>query len=102
MEAWGFEYKTNIAWVKPKSLGFSWWVKPRHELLLIGVRANAPQPIETPDSALFFSRGEHSEKPEEFYGTIESMYLGAKIELFARQPREGWVAYGNEPAIIDL
>jgi N6-adenosine-specific RNA methylase IME4 len=38
-------------------------------------------------------------KPDEAYELIERMYPTLpKIELFARQNRPGWVAWGNEIA----
>lgn len=98
LKAWGFEYKTNIAWVKDRGRGKGWFLKSKHELLLIGVRSETPQPAERPDSAHEFERGNiHSRKPSEFYGIIEAMYPeGKKIELFSRVQREGWEAWGNE------
>lgn len=41
-------------------------------------------------------RGKHSKKPEHFYETIERVTDGNRIELFARQKREGWDVWGNE------
>jgi N6-adenosine-specific RNA methylase IME4 len=42
-------------------------------------------------------RREHSRKPEVSYRIIEAMYPALpKIELFARQSRPGWDAWGNE------
>lgn len=39
----------------------------------------------------------HSQKPEHVYNMIESMFPNtAKIELFARNIREGWDSWGNE------
>jgi hypothetical protein len=39
----------------------------------------------------------HSRKPDEAYEMIERMYPELpKIELFARQARAGWAAWGNE------
>jgi len=38
----------------------------------------------------------HSQKPAGFYSLIESISDEPRIELFARQRREGWDAYGNE------
>jgi N6-adenosine-specific RNA methylase IME4 len=36
-------------------------------------------------------------KPEAVYHIIEQMYPNAKyLELFARQRRQGWEAWGNE------
>jgi len=100
MKAWGFEYKTNIAWIKDIGRGKGWYLKSKHELLLIGVRDNTPHPAERPDSAQEADRGSvHSKKPEHFYDLIESMYPdGNKIELFARNTtRQGWETWGNEP-----
>lgn len=98
METWGFEYKTNIAWVKDAGRGKGWFLKSKHELLLIGVRPGTPQPEERPDSAFEAERGPvHSRKPEKAYEIIQSMYPhGKRIELFARQTREGWESYGNQ------
>ena len=99
MAEWGFEYKTNIAWVKDRGRGMGWFLKSKHELLLIGVRPQTPQPAERPDSAQEFERGKvHSRKPQEFRQIIERMYPGSKIELFARIACEGWDLWGNENA----
>jgi N6-adenosine-specific RNA methylase IME4 len=44
-------------------------------------------------------RGTHSEKPELVYEMIERMYPALpKLELFAGGRREGWSAWGNQPA----
>lgn len=97
LEAWGFEYKTNMAWIKDRGRGKGWFLKSKHELLLIGVRQDTPHPIERPDSCFEAARGSvHSHKPEIAYQIIESMYPGNKLELFARNSREGWDLWGNE------
>jgi N6-adenosine-specific RNA methylase IME4 len=41
-------------------------------------------------------RRKHSQKPDEVYEQIERMFEGPYIELFARQRRDGWEAWGNE------
>jgi N6-adenosine-specific RNA methylase IME4 len=43
---------------------------------------------------------EHSRKPEAFYGLIESLCPGSKLELFARSKRAGWTVYGNETELF--
>lgn len=97
MESWGFEYKTNMAWIKDAGRGKGWYLKSKHELLLIGVRSETPHPIERPDSCFEADRGSvHSRKPEKAYEIIESMYPGNKIELFSRNVRDGWEMWGNE------
>lgn len=97
MKAWGFEYKTNMAWIKDKARGKGWFLKSKHELLLIGTRENTPHPKFRPDSCFEADRGQvHSRKPEAVYGIIESMYDGSKIEMFCRKERTGWASHGNE------
>ena len=96
-QSWGFEYKTNIVWVKEKA-GQGFYVKGQHELLLIAVRGNF-----RPDNKLYIRsvvnlpRLEHSEKPTKFYEIIESLYPNQKyLELFSRKKRGGWTSWGNE------
>lgn len=98
LDAWGFEYRTCMVWVKP-SIGPGQWVRNRHELLLIGVKGNIPTPKgeDKPDSVIEAPRQEHSKKPEIVYDIIEKMYPELeKVELFCRQPRQGWKAWGNQ------
>jgi len=98
LDAWGFEYRTAMVWVKP-SIGPGWWVRNRHEHLLIGTRGNIPTPKaeNKPDSVIEAPREEHSKKPEIIYSIIEDMYPTlSKIELFSRQKRDGWSAWGNQ------
>jgi N6-adenosine-specific RNA methylase IME4 len=99
LAAWGFEYRSNIVWVKDK-IGLGYWVRNQHELLLIGARGNMRSPAEEarPPSVIYAPRREHSRKPDEAYELIERMYPTLpKIELFARvESRPGWSAWGNE------
>jgi len=96
--AWGFEYRTGMVWAKDK-IGMGNYVRQQHEHLLIARRGEIPLPPTDarPPSLLHAARGGHSEKPVEMYGIIERMYPELpKIELFARQAREGWSFWGNE------
>jgi len=100
MASWGFQERSQLVWVKP-SPGIGQWVRYQHELLLIGRRGRypAPEPELRPSSLIEAPRGRHSEKPEAAYRLIERMYPEAsKLELFARRPRPGWQAWGNELA----
>ena len=39
----------------------------------------------------------HSEKPGAFYEAIEAAFPNySKLELFARNPRDGWDSWGND------
>ena len=98
MDAWGFEYKTNMVWIKER-IGMGYYARQQHELLLIGTRGKppTPPPEQRPSSIISSPRTEHSEKPEETYAIIESMYPKVpRIELFARKNREGWLSWGNQ------
>lgn len=100
LEAWGFTYKTNMAWVKNR-VGLGFYVRSKHELLLIGTRGKigAPDESNRPNSVIEANSGAHSVKPQIVYELIEQMYpQGKYLELFARQKREGWIAWGNEIA----
>ena len=98
MKSWGFEYKTNMVWVKER-IGMGYYARQQHELLLIGTRGNppTPPPEQRPSSIISSPRTKHSEKPEETYSIIESMYPKIpRLELFARGNRDEWVSWGNQ------
>lgn len=98
MKAWGFSYKTNLVWVKNK-MGVGFYLRGQHELLLIGVKGDVhpPEQSNRVASVLKADVGKHSKKPDVVYEIIEGMYPQAKyLELFARQKRQGWEAWGNE------
>jgi len=100
VEAWGFTYRTSMVWVKDQ-IGMGYYARQRHELLLIATRGNppVPEPASRPDSVVTAPRQEHSAKPLVFYDVIERMYPEfQKIELFCRNPRGGWDAWGNQAA----
>lgn len=44
---------------------------------------------------------EHSRKPDELYDIIERCSPGPYLELFARQVRPGWAAWGDEATSYD-
>ncbi len=97
IEAWNFEYKTNMVWIKNK-IGLGYYVRSKHELLLIAVRGNiVPLESNRPESVIIADREEHSKKPLIVYDIIESMYPNANyLELFARNKRDNWDGYGLE------
>lgn len=98
VEAWGFEYRTNLVWDKEK-IGMGYYARSQHELLLVCRRGQfpPPKPGTQPSSVYREARGEHSAKPEFYYEMIEAAYPGLpKIELFCRSPRDGWAVWGNQ------
>jgi N6-adenosine-specific RNA methylase IME4 len=104
IEAWGFNYRTCMVWVKDV-IGMGYYARQRHELLLIAVKGHPPVPATAarPDSVQEWPRGRHSEKPHLFYDLIERMYPNwARLELFARNTRAGWACLGNEIDGMDI
>lgn len=97
LAAWGFTYKAMFVWDKQRSYN-GHYNAVRHEMLLIGTKGSAtPDAKELHDSVIASERTKHSRKPEEFYGVVESMYTrGPYVEIFAREKRDGWAAFGNQ------
>lgn len=105
LRVWGFEYKTNIVWVKRNLTrpGSGFYVRGRHELLFLCTNgAMVPEQAgrEPIGSVLEADVQEHSRKPDAVYELIESIYPEGKyLELFARRNRPGWTTWGNDSAL---
>ena len=96
-KAWGFEYKTHFVWDKVKH-NMGHYSSVRHELLFVCVRGSCqPDVRKLFDSVYSEERTEHSRKPQKFREIIDEIYPnGARVELFARRPADGWEVWGNE------
>ena len=103
MEAWGFKYKTSLFWRKIMTLGMGHWYRGQVEILLLGIRGKVKAFHIQKANIIQAKVREHSRKPDEFYELIELTGLGPKVELFARNRRDGWDCWGNEvESDIDL
>ena len=105
MQAWGFEYKSNLVWHKVRKDGGSdgrgvgFYFRNVTELLLFGVRgrnARTLAPGRRQVNLLATRKREHSRKPDEQYGVIEGCSWGPYLELFGRGVRPGWTVWGNQ------
>lgn len=123
LEAWGFKYVTQIVWVKDHTNASKGAVLPKHELILVGkmrcddgevlgedqdivlvAKRNAGlgsprKPIKPIASVIELPLHEviHSRKPEEVAEAAAGLYpTHPKLELFARQARNGWTTWGNQ------
>ena len=91
MDAWGFEYKTMITWIKDR-FGLGQYFRGITEHCLFGVKGFLPYKTENDKrcqgiTGFFEKRAEHSRKPETMRQMIElvSCREGTnQIELFAR------------------
>lgn len=97
IDAWGFDYKTSFIWDKVKH-NMGHYSSVRHEILLLCIKGSFPIKIKKLfDSVYSEERTEHSKKPEYYYEMIETLYPEtSRIELFARNKRQGWENYGNQ------
>lgn len=105
MEAWGFEYKTNIVWLKTRKdggadgRGVGFYFRNVTEMVLFGIRGKNNRtlaPGRRQVNLIAERKREHSRKPDRLYEIIEECSPGPRIELFARTPREGWHQWGDE------
>lgn len=104
MKEWGFTYKTSAYWYKTGRLGMGFWFRGDIEPLLIGIKGDVKafhlqisNVIKTFDQKVVEADPrEHSRKPDEVYSIIESIGFKNKIEMFARERRQGWDNWGNQ------
>jgi N6-adenosine-specific RNA methylase IME4 len=113
IERWGFKYSTRaFTWVKlrrslapdqffliPKSdlhVGLGLTVRHQTEIVLLGRRGNARRNAKDVREVIFAPVREHSRKPDEFYARVERYCDGSHLDLFARERRPGWDAWGNQ------
>jgi N6-adenosine-specific RNA methylase IME4 len=99
--AWGFEFQTMLTWVKappgeePAANGMGWYFRGATEHVLFATRGKLGIPAGQREVNVVMSRRSgHSVKPGAFYDRVERVSPGPRIELFARQPRLGWDAWG--------
>ncbi len=105
LDAWGFQYKTNIVWHKirkdggPDGRGVGFYFRNVTELVLFGVRGKKARTLAPGRSQVNFlatRKREHSRKPDEQYAIIEACSWGPYLELFGRGQRRGWTVWGNQ------
>ena len=105
MQAWGFEYKTNLIWEKirkdgyPDGRGVGFYFRNVTEILLFGIRGGSYRtlaPARRQVNIVRSMKREHSRKPDEIYDIIEACSEGPYLEMFARGVRPNWILWGNQ------
>lgn len=108
--AWGFAYKTcAFDWMKAHAgqldmlrddtdalMGMGYWTRANTEPCLLATRGKPKRLSKSVRQGIIEPRREHSRKPDCVHGRIESLVAGPYLELFARQQRSGWDAWGNQ------
>lgn len=105
MDAWGFQYKTNVVWHKvrkdggPDGRGVGFYFRNTTELILFGVRGKlrTAAPGRGQVNIIKSQKREHSRKPDELYDVIEACSPGPWLELFARGKfNDRWIVWGEQ------
>ena len=104
IEAWGFTFRTvAFTWAKRvKSdtawhMGLGYWTRQNSESCLLATRGKPKRVSKGERELIVAPRREHSRKPDEAYERIERLLPGPYLDLFSRQTRPGWTAWGNQP-----
>lgn len=100
-EAWGFTFKTAGWWAKTtktgkQAFGTGYILRNAGEPFLIATRG-APKCERCVRSTIIAELREHSRKPDQAFLAAERLLPHVRrIELFSRQERRGWAAWGDE------
>jgi len=109
-DAWGFEYKTLLTWIKTypngnPEMGMGYYFRGCTEHIIFGTKGKLKILNKTTRNMFYeINPKKHSQKP----ASVRDMIVRCsgdlpRIELFARQKTDGWDAWGNElPSDIDL
>ena len=89
MAHWGFQHKTVLTWVKPR-IGLGSYFRNSTEHVLFGVKGDLGTRADDIGTHFEAPVGEHSEKPDIFYGIVERASYPPYGEAFQRQVREAF------------
>jgi len=95
LDAWGFEDKAILTWVKDR-MGLGSWLRSQSEFCIMAVKGKPIINLTNQTTIINGKLREHSRKPDEFYEMVDSLCTGLKIDYFSREQREGWDTYGND------
>lgn len=101
VKRWGFEYKSVLVWRKTTAtgkvrMGTGYRVRTTGEVVVVATLGN-PKQAAIPQTIFDGIAREHSRKPDEFYDLCDRVMPHARrADVFAREQRPGWHAFGNE------
>ena len=105
MTHWGFTYYTIITWDKrtgPCPFG-PYQITTEH--ILFGYKGKAvfnKASLGKMKTCFTESATAHSVKPDSFYQQIAKHFDGTKLDVFARQVRDGFDGWGNEYGVLNI
>lgn len=104
MNAWGFVYKTvAFVWIKRNrksdSLfwGMGYWTRANAEFCMLATKGHPKRKSADVHQVIISHIEEHSKKPAEARERILRLAGDLpRVELFAREKKDGWDVWGNE------
>ena len=121
IEAWGFRYSAvAFTWIKFKRshdsmqlrvvptaesdlhVGLGLTTRKNAEFCLLARRGNARREAKNVREIIMSPVREHSRKPDEAYERVRRYCAGPYLELFAREARDRFDAWGNEVGKFSL
>lgn len=102
VKGWGFTFKSAGAWAKQSSTGQRWAFGPGYvyrsaaEFYIVATIGKPAVQSHSVRNLIVAPTREHSRKPDAMHADVEALYAGPYAEIFARQRRPGWDAWGNE------
>lgn len=102
MKELGYDLHARFVWDKENGIAPAFTVRFAHEYLLwFYKKGSILMPVENVrgkyTTVLREPSTKHSKKPQRGYEMIEDMFPSArKLEMFARNERDGWDCWGNE------
>jgi N6-adenosine-specific RNA methylase IME4 len=107
LKAWGLRFATAGHWAKTtrhgkQAFGTGFIFRCAGEPYIIGVKGK-PKTTRVVRSVVMGQVREHSRKPIEAYREAERLMPNARrADIFTREARPGWEAWGDESAKFDL
>jgi N6-adenosine-specific RNA methylase IME4 len=96
LDAWGFQEKTILTWVKPRP-GIGNWLRGQTEHCILAIKGRPVVQLSSQGTVLVAPIREHSRKPDEFYELVEGLCPArVRLDMFARESRPGWTSAGAE------
>lgn len=97
LKAWGFTPITTGTWIKGNKIGLGDWLRGNSEQYILAIRGSPTVNNTGQTTANDWPYCGPSRKPPEFFKMVESLCPATpRLEMFACEEREGWVAAGSE------
>ncbi len=95
LEAWGFEPKTILTWVKDR-FGVGDWLRGQTEHCILAIKGKPLVQLRNETTVIHAPRRAHSQKPDEFFTFLETLCpYTPRLAMFFPTSRPGWECYGT-------